>query len=303
MKVTLKLLSTLGLSLTLMSAYSQPVQTNDSTGLPGDDFSLEGALELFKKAASPEDFEKLINSENNHVNNLDLNGDGEIDYVKVIDHMDKEVHALVLQVAVSASENQDIAVLEIEKDGNESAVLQIIGDEEIYGEDLIVEPVDDEGGMKSKKGPSVMREEAVVVNVWFWPSVRYIYAPVYRPWVSPWRWGLYPTWWRPWRPLGWHVFHPFRVHYRVGYVVAPVHRVVRAHRVYTPVRVTSVSVRTRNHTAVSNYRVNRTKTTVTAGKGNHQVKATRTKTSVTGKKGNTKVKATKTKTTVSRKKR
>ena len=29
---------------------------SDSTGLPGDNFSLEGALELFKKSESPEAF-------------------------------------------------------------------------------------------------------------------------------------------------------------------------------------------------------------------------------------------------------
>lgn len=302
----MKTLQNFWLMLFLVSSLSQvraqSSDDRDSTGLPGDHFSLQGALEMFKKASSPEEFEKLINTENNHVNNLDLNGDGDIDYVKVIDHMDQDVHALVLQVAVSASENQDIAVIEIEKNGTESAVLQIIGDEEIYGETVIVEPQGDEEKVKSQKGPSMVEEDAIVVNVWFWPSVRFVYAPVYRPWVSPWYWGYYPNWWRPWRPLGWHVWHPFRVHYRVGYVFAPTHRVVRAHRVYTPVRVTSVSVRTRNHSAVSNYRVNRSKTTVTSTRGNNQVKATRTQTTVSGKKGNSRGSATRTSTTVSGKK-
>jgi len=300
---TTTLLLTVGLLFALSPIFSQSSAKTDSTGLPGDDFSLEGALELFKKAGSPEEFEKLLNAEDNHVNNLDLNGDGDIDYIKVIDHMDKDVHALVLQAIISASENQDIAVLEIEKDGDESAVLQIIGDEEIYGDAVIIEPAEDKDGMKSKKGPSISEDEVLVVNVWYWPSVRYIYAPVYRPWVSPWRWRNYPGWWRPWRPLGWHVFHPFRVHYRTGYIVAPLHRVTRAHRVYTPVRVSSVTVRTRHHSAVNNYRVNRTRTTVTAGRGNNQVKATKTRTTVAGKKGNTRVKATKTKTTVNRRNR
>ena len=300
---TTTLLLTVGLLFALSPIFSQSSAKTDSTGLPGDDFSLEGALELFKKAGSPEEFEKLLNAEDNHVNNLDLNGDGDIDYIKVIDHMEKDVHALVLQAIISASENQDIAVLEIEKDGDESAVLQIIGDEEIYGDAVIIEPAEDKDGMKSKKGPSISEDEVLVVNVWYWPSVRYIYAPVYRPWVSPWRWRNYPGWWRPWRPLGWHVFHPFRVHYRTGYIVAPLHRVTRAHRVYTPVRVSSVTVRTRHHSAVNNYRVNRTRTTVTAGRGNNQVKATKTRTTVAGKKGNTRVKATKTKTTVNRRNR
>ncbi|HLG38036.1 MAG TPA: hypothetical protein VI461_00160, partial [Chitinophagaceae bacterium] len=114
----------------------------DSTGLPGDNFSLQGALAMFQKAASPEDFEKMLNSEDNHVNNLDLNGDGDIDYIRVIDNTDKDVHAFVLQVVISEKESQDIAVIELEKTGDTTAVLQIIGDEEIYGEQVIVEPGD-----------------------------------------------------------------------------------------------------------------------------------------------------------------
>ncbi|MGC4035779.1 MAG: hypothetical protein QM764_07445 [Chitinophagaceae bacterium] len=116
----------------------------DSTGLPGDNFSLEGALAMFKKASSPEEFEKLINTENNGVNNLDLDGDGNIDYIKVIDKMDGDVHAFVLQVAVSENENQDIAVIELEKNGTSNAQLQIVGDEDIYGEQKIAEPSSDD---------------------------------------------------------------------------------------------------------------------------------------------------------------
>jgi hypothetical protein len=270
----------------LFSSSAMKAQSNDeSTGLPGDQFSLEGALEMFKKAASPEEFEKMINTEGNHVNNLDLNGDGDIDYVKVIDNMDGEAHALVLQVAVSANENQDIAVIEIEKEGKESAVLQIIGDEEIYGESLIIEPTSDDMEMK-KKGPSLYSEDdALIVNVWLWPSVRYVYAPVYRPWVSPFRWAFYPTWWRPWHPLAWNVFHPFRLGYRVGYAMAPMHRVVRAHRIYTPVRMTSVTVNTRNRTARNNYQVTHKKTTVDVQRGNRDIHATRSSTTVKGRQG------------------
>src|SRR6185503_18278786 len=119
----------------------------DSTGLPGDNFSLQGALAMFQKAASPEDFEKLLNSEDNHVNNLDLNNDGEIDYIRVIDNSEKSAHAFVLQVVISEKESQDIAVIEIEKTGDTTAILQIIGDEDMYGEQVIVEPGDegDEG--------------------------------------------------------------------------------------------------------------------------------------------------------------
>ena len=96
----------------MMPLYAQDPSGQDSTGLPGDDFSLSGALEMFKKSSSPEEFERMLNTEGNHVNNLDLNGDGEIDYVQVIDTMYRNVHAFVLRVEVSPTESQDVAVIE-----------------------------------------------------------------------------------------------------------------------------------------------------------------------------------------------
>lgn len=292
----------------LIKASAQDSST-DSTGLPGDNFSLQGALQMFQKAGSPEEFEKLVNTQDNSVNNLDLNGDGETDYVRVIDKIDKDVHAIILQVPVSETESQDIAVIEIEKTGDTTAVLQIIGDEDIYGEETIVEP--DGGGEdeafidknyydRSLSGPNAdfysIAPARILVNVWFWPSVRFVYAPIYRPWVSPWRWRHYPVWWRPWRPLAWRTWHPrYRVYHR-PFAVVHTHRVMRAHAVYRPVRVSSVTVRTRNSSAVGNYRVTRSKTTITGPRGNS---ATRKATTIQGPRG--KVKASKT--TVRRRRR
>ena len=255
------------LFIVLPSLKAQDGAAGDSTGLPGDNFSLQGALEMFKKAASVEEFEKLLNTENNNVNNLDLNGDGDIDYVRVIDKTEGDVHAFVLQVPVSETESQDIAVIELEKTGSESAILQIIGDEEIYGEKTIVEPVDGDDGTfipneeMQTGGPNGNfiddQSSGIVVNVWLWPSVRFVYAPVYRPWVSPWRWRVYPTYWHPWHPLAWHVFHPLRLRYHRGYAVCYTHRVIRAHAVYGRTRVVSVSVHNRNNVRVNQFRTNR----------------------------------------------
>jgi len=54
------------------STWTQAIFPADSTGLPGDTISWKVAPELFKKSASPEEFEKLLNTEGNGVNNLDL---------------------------------------------------------------------------------------------------------------------------------------------------------------------------------------------------------------------------------------
>jgi hypothetical protein len=256
----------------------------DSTGLPGDNFSLQGALEMFKQSSSVEEFEKLINTENKNVNNLDLNGDGDIDYVKVIDKADKDVHAFILQVAVSETENQDIAVIELEKTGDTTAVAQIVGDEEIYGEQKIVEASDDGDEMDDdsdgkSNGPGAdyfYESNRIVVNVFFWPSVRFVYRPAYVPWVSPWRWRHYPGWWRPWHPFAWRVFHPRAHVYHRHYAVVRTHRVLVAHRVYAPHRTSSVIVRNRTTVARNNYKVTRTRTRVTGPRGNTRVRTNTT---------------------------
>lgn len=287
----------IALSLSI-SSLAQNQSGIDSTGLPGDNFSLQGALQMFKNAASIEDFEKAINTEGNHVNNLDLNADGESDYISVIEKSEKDAHVFILRALVAENESQDIAVIELEKTGTESAVIQIAGDEDIYGEQILVEPTSETGGAYidysnntnlSGPNPEFYEDRSVVVNVWLWPSVRFVFAPGYTLWTSAWRWRYYPVWWKPWKPFGWHVWHPFRVHYHRPFAVVHTHRVIHAHRVYAPFRTGSVTVRTRHSAAVGNYRITRTKTKVTGPAGKT---TTVKKTTVTGPRGG---KATKTK--------
>lgn len=123
-------------TLSFASVAALASSDTDSTGNPGDNFSLEGALSLFKDAEDLEAFEKALNTESSEVNNLDLNEDGEVDYIRTEDFTEGDVHAIVLQAVLGEDEMQDIAVIEIEKTGAEEAVLQIVGDEEIYGEEL-----------------------------------------------------------------------------------------------------------------------------------------------------------------------
>jgi hypothetical protein len=272
-------------------------QEADSTGYAGDHFSLEGTIELFKKSKSPEDFEKLLNSDENYVNNLDLNEDGKVDYIRVIDNKEGDLHAIVLQVPINDKESQDIAVIEIEQTDKDNAILQIVGDEDVYGEAIIVEPyeVEEQGG---KGGPSVgMEAVKIVVNVSLWPCVRYVYRPSYVVYRSPWYWGYYPSYWRPWRPHPWRYVHTKRVVYRPSCRVVTTHRVVRAHKVYTPVRRSSVTVKTKTTKVRTTKGVATKKTTKVTKTGAAGGKVTKTKTStaVSGKTA-TGAKATKTKT-------
>jgi hypothetical protein len=233
----------------------------DSTGLPGDQFSLEGALELFKNSTSPEDLEKQLNASSNNVNNLDLDGDNETDYIRVIDKMEGTSHAIVLQVAINEKESQDVAVIETEKTGDGTAIVQILGDEELYGETKIVEPIEEmavPANEHGKGGPwsPAIEFKKVIVNVWLWVGVRAIYAPLYTPWVSPWYWHHYPMWWKPWRPVGFGIHYAHCNMYRMHHHPVVVHRVVVAHKIYAPHRVASAVVRNRYAGAHQRHKAN-----------------------------------------------
>lgn len=227
------------------TSYAQAMEAE----VPGDHFSLEGALELFKKSSSPEDFERRLNSPDEKVNNLDLNGDGYVDYIRVHDRMKGNVHAFILQAVISEHELQDIAVIELEKMEDGRAVLQIVGDEDIYGVTTIIEPTRE---VRTYAGTQTTR---TVVNVWTWPVVRYVYGPSYTVWVSPWQWHYHPVWWHRWRPVTYVHYHTIWVPYHRHYVVCDTRRVVHAHALYRPYRKTSVIVHRRYNDVVTRYRV------------------------------------------------
>ena len=228
-------------------------QTNDFPENTGDNFSLEGALALFKKAKSIEDFETLINDESNNVNNLDLNNDGTTDYISVEDITEGTNHVLVLSTNLNATEKQDIATLNIEKTDNEEATLQIIGDTSLYAENSIAEPFDTTETPQNYKGPSAPKLliTRVFVNVWFWPSIRFLYSPTYVVYRSPYRWAFYPRWYRPWRPFGYRNFYARCAPHRVYYHRTSTYRVVNSRKLYAPRRhYTTVVVHNRRNTTV-----------------------------------------------------
>lgn len=223
---------------TVISLNFSIAQEENTTENIGDNFSLEGALAMFKSANNPEEFEKAINEENNNVNNLDLNDDGSIDYIVVDNIKEGDTHVLVLSTYLNDKEKQDIATIGIEKTGNENAQLQIVGDEDLYGKDIFVEPVDLVENVKEDKGPSIQEFETkpVLVNVWLWPCVRFMYAPTYIVWRSPYRWGYYPRGWKPWKPFKVVVFKTRCAPHLTFYHRTPNHRIVLARKIYTPRR-------------------------------------------------------------------
>jgi hypothetical protein len=216
--------------------------------VPGDHFSLEGALELFKKSESPEEFENLLNSPESKVNNLDLNGDGYTDYIRVIDTQNRNMHLFILQSVISESQSQDIAVIELEKLDNGKAVLQIIGDEDIYGVETIIEPT------REVRTYAGTMSTTSVVNVWSWPVVYHVYSPYYVVWNSPWGWYHRPARWSPWRPVVFVHYYEYWRPYRPYYSGCHSHRIVYAHDVYYQHRSRSAIVRERHGAQLDRFR-------------------------------------------------
>lgn len=233
-------------------------QDKETPEFSGENFSLEGSLEMLKKSNSIEEFEQFINDEKNDVNNLDLNQDGNIDYITVEDMVENDKHVLVLTALVGENDKQDVATIVIEKTGKEEAQLQIFGDEELFPENTIAEPFDVTEKLEDGKGPNAPEiiPARIVVNVWGWPSIRFVFAPGYRLWISPVRWAVYPRWWRPWRPITHAVFVN-----RCG-----IHR-VHFHRTPTRRVVVHKSYRTRRHSSTTIVKGRRGTTVIHKGRG------------------------------------
>jgi len=190
-------------------------------GLPGDNFNLYAVMNLFQESETLEGFDRNHNDENTRINNLDLNNDNYIDYIKVIDYVDGNVHTIVLQAILDRDDSQDVAVFTVEKLRDGSVQIQLIGDEALYGRNYIIEPYYAETpnpgytGRAKKRNTQVARTTYVTVETW--PVVRYIYLPDYTIWRSSWYWGYYPSYWRPWSPYYYHYYYGYHYHWYPEY--------------------------------------------------------------------------------------
>ena len=203
-------------------------QENDQRlNLPGDNLNLYAVLKLFQESPTLESFEKTLNDSDSKVNNLDLNNDNQVDYLKVIDHVDGDTHNIVIQDATSSTENQDVAVIVVQKIKDNQVQIQVIGDEDLYGKDYIIEPnfETDETETKSTPNPgytaggsqTIIVEKVTTRAIYDWPIVRVIYMPNYVVWISPWYWNYYPAFWHPWRPYYWHYYYGWHYHWNYYY--------------------------------------------------------------------------------------
>ena len=213
-------------------AFSQTEKDSTVLGLAGDNLDLYAVLDLFQQSKTIEDFEKSLNEEKSGINNLDLNLDQQVDFIKVETKKNEEDYTFILQVAVSKTEIQDVAVILLSKDKDKKITLQIVGDIDLYGKDYIVE-------LKESKTPPVTANPGYIgtdtviskpattkiIIVESAPIVQYVYSPVYIPYYSPYYYGFYPPYYTPFPPvsvgfyIGFHSSYHMYGGYRGGNTV------------------------------------------------------------------------------------
>ncbi len=191
----------IAMSLFRMPAFSQSKTDTASLGMAGDNLDLYGVLDLFLKSKTIEDFEKSLNDTKSGINNLDLDLDKKIDFIKVVTKKEGDSsYTFILQDAVSKTETQDVAVILVNRDKNKKVSVQIVGDEDLYGKDYVIEP-------KTSPSPAVTANPAytgadpvtkdvpastTTVVVQSAPIVQYVYSPAYVPYYPPYYYGYHP---------------------------------------------------------------------------------------------------------------
>ena len=203
------ILATIGIGQLSIARADQTVTVTATNADISEDLDLKTVATLFGQAKDLEQFEQMLNNPDSAFSNLDLNGDGNVDYLRVIETADQNRHLVVIQAVLAKDIYQDVASIFVEKDPeSESVTVQVIGDEYIYGADYIIEPV------------YIYRP---MIYDWFW-------GPSWVCWHSPFYWDYWPTWWHPyhciahhlyWDHIYWHHhYHPICT-YRTGHHYHP----------------------------------------------------------------------------------
>lgn len=251
-------LASLLAALFLVTTAQLSAQTTYTVQAVNDDISyaldLKAVASIFGESQNLEDFERRINDYDNQISNLDLNGDGEIDYLRVVDTSDKSTHLIILQAILDVNVYQDVATIVVDRDDYNRTTVRVIGDPYIYGNNYIIRPY--------------YYGTPLIVN-WFW-------SYNYHRWFSPYYWGYYPTYYRYRRPVSINIYTnriSIHINSHNRYRYDRYYRNDHYNHLYVSVRRNDYGVRhpertfNRRHTNVSNRRdLDRTSHSVNASR-------------------------------------
>lgn len=172
MKKYLFLLPLVGLLFLTISCKDEYYRRNTQiTGYAADGLDLKAVGELLKTAKDSEDLEKKLN-EPNSINNLDLDEDGKVDFIKVSGDDQNDIRVLKLTAVLSGSgDEQDVANIEIERTADDRANVQVHGNQQMYGRNHY-------------HHSSFGLGEMLLIG--------WLFSPRYTPYYSPFGYGSYP---------------------------------------------------------------------------------------------------------------
>jgi len=178
MKV-LQYISIIILSLFSTLSFAQRAVVTANSYDISDNLDLQAVASIFGESKDLSDFEFRLNDPNLRINNLDLNRDGYVDYLRVVELVEGRTHLIVIQAVLGKDLFQDVATIEVEKDTRQNVVLmQVVGNSYLYGPNYIYEPV------------YITRPPMFTL---FWTSN-------YRAYHSSWGWGYYPDYYYGYSP-------------------------------------------------------------------------------------------------------
>ncbi|HEX8309965.1 MAG TPA: hypothetical protein VF614_01530 [Chthoniobacteraceae bacterium] len=93
---------------------------------------LDAVTLLAKKAKDAPDFERLLNSQAEAVNNIDLNEDSKVDYIKVSEYGSGDQRGFSLTTELAPGQVQEIATIAFKREPN-GATVQTAGNPSLYG--------------------------------------------------------------------------------------------------------------------------------------------------------------------------
>ena len=146
------------------------------------DLDLYAVAAAYSEARSIREFEQLLNSSKYMINNLDLNRDGYVDYLRVIETRKGQYYAYLIQACLAPSVFQDVATLVAERRAS-TLYVEVVGDSYLYGYNYVVRPT-------------------FVKRPLMWDV--YGYAN-YTVWVSPYYYGAWPNYYT--RPKTVYITH------------------------------------------------------------------------------------------------
>ncbi len=182
-----KIFLLLGLSVGLFSCnnhdsnnvrVSQPnVVVNPTTAAVGDNLDLQALGQLVQTSASAQEIETKLNTDGS-INNLDLNGDGMVDYIRVSEFGEGTNRGFSFTVDMPDGTTSEVATIDIEQN-NGSANMNIHGNRDYYG---------DHGYYHSSHDMS----DLIIMS--------YLLSS-HRPYYSPYHYGNYPSSYRSYRSV------------------------------------------------------------------------------------------------------